>query len=83
MTSPILNASSAISPMTEPRHVGGFHYYVSNRQLRAFLSRTPGQRLRWLEEMREFTAKMASVSTKRWWKKLRSGEPWTPSEVDE
>ena len=43
-------------------------------ELRVFSSLTPGQRLRWLEELREWTWKAASEETKRSWARLRRGE---------
>ncbi len=49
----------------------GFHYYVSDEQLRVFRSRSPSERLRWLDEMREFTIRLAPPRTRRWWRKFR------------
>jgi hypothetical protein len=51
----------------------GFHYHVSDEQLRVFASLTPEQRLSWLEEMREFTALVAPPEAQRWWRRFREG----------
>lgn len=56
---------------TRPR---GFHYYVSDEQLRVFRSLTPERRLAWLEEMRELTITLAPAKAKRWWRRLRAGD---------
>lgn len=51
----------------------GFHYYVSDEQLRVFASLTPGRRLRWLEEMRAFTVRVAPPEAQQWWRRFREG----------
>jgi len=51
----------------------GYWYEVSDDQRRVFASLTPEQRLRWLEEMREFTWATATEEAKAWWKRLRGG----------
>jgi hypothetical protein len=52
---------------------GGYRYHVSDEQLRAFRRLTPEQRLRWLDEMREFTIATAPPQSKAWWQKFRAG----------
>lgn len=52
---------------------GGFHYYVSDEQLRVFASLSPARRLQWLEEMREFTVRVAPPEAQRWWRRFRDG----------
>jgi hypothetical protein len=59
--------------MSEKTRPGGFHYHVSDEQLRVFRSLTPERRLAWLEEMRELTAQLAPAKAKRWWRRLREG----------
>jgi len=49
----------------------GFSYHVSDEQLRAFRRLTPDQRLRWLDEMREFSVRTAPARAQRWWRRLR------------
>lgn len=53
---------------TPPR---GYTYAVSREQLRVFASRTPDERLRWLDETRATLIEMAPESTRRRWRKLR------------
>jgi hypothetical protein len=52
---------------------GGYTYFVSDEQLRAFRRLTPEQRLRWLDEMREFSIETAPPRAKEWWRRLRAG----------
>jgi len=52
---------------------GGYTYFVSDEQLRAFRRLTPEQRLRWLDEMREFSIATAPQHAKAWWQRLRAG----------
>lgn len=49
----------------------GFTYEVSDEQLRAFRSRSPDERLRWLEETRELMYALAPEETRRRWAELR------------
>jgi hypothetical protein len=51
----------------------GYHYHVSDEQIRVFRSLTPSERLRWLDDMRELTIRLAPPRTRRWWRKLREG----------
>lgn len=51
----------------------GFHYSVSDEQLRVFSSLTPDQRLNWLEEMREFSFAVAPPEAQMWWRTFREG----------
>lgn len=50
----------------------GFYYWVSDAQLEAFGSRSPSERLRWLEEMREFTIRVAPPEAQASWRRLRA-----------
>jgi hypothetical protein len=52
----------------------GFTYEVSDEQLRAFAARPPAERLRWLEEMREATWKLATPAVRASWARLRRGD---------
>lgn len=49
----------------------GFSYWVSDEQLFAFARLSADARLRWLEEMREFTVRVAPVEAQRHWRRLR------------
>ncbi|MCL2776975.1 MAG: hypothetical protein FWD73_03150 [Polyangiaceae bacterium] len=53
---------------------GGFEYWVSDEQLATFAAATPAARLAWLEQMREFTYRVATDQTRERWRKLRRGE---------
>ena len=67
-------AEAAMADETATRDAEhGYWYQVSDEQRRVFASRTPEQRLRWLEDMREFTWATATEETRRWWKRLRAG----------
>lgn len=57
--------------LPDEQELPGFHYDVSEEQIRAFSACSPAERLRWLEEMREVTWKLASPETKRSWGRLR------------
>lgn len=59
--------------MTEKKR-GGFRYYVSDEQLFAFRRLSAEERLRWLDEMREFSIQVAPERAKAWWRRFRSGE---------
>ncbi len=50
----------------------GYHYSVSDEQLRVFGLLTPEQRLAWLEEMREFTVAVAPPEAQAWWRRFRA-----------
>ena len=63
--SPSSSASNG-RPMAER----GFSYTVSDEQLRTFRSMTPSRRLQWLEEMREFTYRLAPPHVRERWRKL-------------
>ena len=52
----------------------GFSYFVTDTQLDAFRSLTPGQRLQWLDEARDFSVRVAPTSAKRSWQRLRRGD---------
>jgi hypothetical protein len=60
--------------MSDEETQGGFHYWVSDEQLATFAASTPSARLAWLEQMREFTYRVATDETKAHWERLRRGE---------
>lgn len=49
----------------------GYTYWVSDQQLLTFARMSPARRLRWLEEMREVTFKLAPPHVRESWRKLR------------
>lgn len=49
----------------------GFRHHVSDEQLAVFRSRSPAERLRWLDEMRELSIRLAPAKAKRSWQRLR------------
>jgi hypothetical protein len=49
----------------------GYTYKVSDEQLRTFASMSISRRLQWLEEMREFTYRLAPPHVRERWNKLR------------
>jgi hypothetical protein len=49
----------------------GYTYTVSDEQLRTFASMSLSRRLQWLEELREFTYRLASPEIRERWRKLR------------
>ena len=53
---------------------GGYSYYVSDEQIKAFQALTPFQRLQWLDEIRRFTllASTPEVTERR--ERLRKGK---------
>lgn len=60
--------------MSESERIrGGYHYHVSDEQLRTFRSRTPAERFRWLDETRETLVQLATPKTRAWWERFRQG----------
>jgi hypothetical protein len=53
---------------------GGFSYFVSDDQLRAFQSLSPLQRLKWVDQARRFTLLARTPETARRQKRLRQGK---------
>jgi hypothetical protein len=49
----------------------GFHYDVSEEQRRTFAALSPAKRLRWLDEMRDWTWQASSAETRASWLRLR------------
>jgi len=49
----------------------GYTYTVSDEQLRTFARVSLSRRLQWLEEMREFTYRLAPPHVLEHWRKLR------------
>jgi len=52
---------------------GGFSYWVSDEQLRAFLALTPLQRLQWADAARRFTLAGQTPETRERMERLRRG----------
>ena len=57
---------------------GGFRYYVSEEQLRAFAKLTLLQRLEWVDEARTFTLMARTPETAERQERLRRGETIVP-----
>ncbi len=53
---------------------GGFSYSVNDKQLRAFQSLSPLQRLKWVDEVRRFTLLARTPETARRQERLRQGK---------
>ena len=53
---------------------GGYSYFVSDEQLRAFAKLTLFQRLKWLDEARRFTLMAETPEAAKRREKLRRGE---------
>jgi hypothetical protein len=60
-------------------HDGEFTYEVSDELLARFATSTVEQRLRWLEEMREFSWEMATPETRSRWRRARAAGRWDGS----
>ena len=59
---------------TQLKEKGGFSYFVSGDQLRAFQSLSPLERLKWVDEARRFTL-LARTSETAWrQERLRQGK---------
>jgi len=56
------------------RPPGGFGYWVSDEQLRAFAQLTPLQRLQWVDDARRFTLLAQTPATRARMERLRRGE---------
>jgi hypothetical protein len=59
--------------MNPPRPEGGFGYWVSDEQLRAYSKLTPLQRLQWVEEALRFTLLARSDEVRERHERLRRG----------
>jgi hypothetical protein len=59
--------------MNAPRPEGGFGYWVSDEQLRAYSKLTPLQRLQWVEEALRFTLLARSEEVRERHERLRRG----------
>ena len=59
------------------RPQGGFGYWVSDEQLRAFARLTPLQRLQWLDEARRFVVLALTPEARERQERLRRGETIT------
>jgi len=53
---------------------GGYYYYVSDEQLRAFARLTPLERLKWVDELRLFILMASTPETTERRERLRRGE---------
>jgi hypothetical protein len=58
----------------QQREKGGFSYFVSGDQLRAFQNLSPLQRLKWVDEVRRFTLLARTPETARRQERLRQGK---------
>ena len=54
---------------------GGFSYWVSDEQLRAYLALPLLERLRWVDEARRFTLAAQTPETRARMERLRRGAP--------
>jgi hypothetical protein len=68
-------ARPAPEPASESARPGGFEYFVSDEQLRAFSALTPLQRLQWLDAARRFTLLAQTPETAARHARLRRGRP--------
>ncbi|OGI65364.1 MAG: hypothetical protein A2W18_05935 [Candidatus Muproteobacteria bacterium RBG_16_60_9] len=59
---------------------GGFWYYVSDEQLAAFAALSDFERLRWVDEARQFTLMARTPETAQRQERLRRGECITPDD---
>ena len=59
--------------MNAQRPEGGFGYWVSDEQLRAYSKLTPLQRLQWVEEALRFTLLARSEEARERHERLRHG----------
>jgi hypothetical protein len=62
-------------PDSVPGTQGGFSYWVSDEQLRAYLALPLIERLRWVDEARRFTLAAQTPETRERMERLRRGEP--------
>jgi hypothetical protein len=62
------------------RAARGFTYAVSAEQVAAFRRLSPAERLRWLEEMRVFSFRLAPEKTRARWNELRGRSNAHPSD---
>ena len=60
--------------MSESRPEGGFGYWVSDEDLKAYAELTPLQRLQWLDEARRFLLLALSPEARERQARLRRGE---------
>lgn len=57
---------------------GGYSYYVSDEQLEAFAKLTPYERLKWADEIRQFTLLARTPQTAERQERLRQGKTIIP-----
>jgi hypothetical protein len=70
-----VTARPAPGPASESIRPGGFEYFISDEQLRAFAALTPLQRLQWLDAARRFTLLAETPETAARHARLRRGRP--------
>jgi hypothetical protein len=70
-----VTARPALEPACESTRPGGFEYFVSDEQLRAFAALTPLQRLQWLDAARRFTLLAQTPETAARHGRLKGGRP--------
>lgn len=59
--------------MSQKRAKGGFGYWVSDEQLQAYARLTPYQRLKWLDEARQFVFMALTDEARKRQERLRRG----------
>jgi hypothetical protein len=64
---------SAAMRETAPAQQGGFSYWVSDEQLRAYMAMPLLDRLRWVEAARQFTLAGQTPETRERMERLRRG----------
>ena len=57
--------------------VGGYYYYVSDEQLKAFARLTPLERLMWVDDLRLFTLMASTPEITERRERLRQGKTIT------
>lgn len=62
-------------PDSKSEKQGGFSYWVSDEQLRAYLALPLIERLRWVDEARRFTLAAQTPETRVRMERLRRGDP--------
>lgn len=59
----------------DPKEDGGFSYWVSDEQLRAYAALPLIERLRWVDDARRFTLAAQTPETRARMERLRRGAP--------
>jgi hypothetical protein len=69
------SGGEGVTAQPAPERAGGFGYFVSDEQLRAFAALTALQRLQWLDAARRFTLLAQTPETAARHARLRGGRP--------